>query len=49
MEITLKRFIARDFNRTIHDDFILNVQPLLDKYTVAVQLENGWIIQPMFE
>lgn len=47
-------FINRDWNRTEHDDFILNIEPQLrdNKEAVPQFWENkivGWIIQYRYE
>ena len=35
-------FIGREFDRTEHDDFILNVQPYIGKYEGAIKIyDNG--------
>lgn len=49
----MKQFISRDFNRTEHDDYILNVNPLEGKTNESLPIyENGkmigWLIQPRF-
>ena len=48
-------FIARDFDRTENDDFILNVAPRMGKYDGAVALYTsdgivmGWKISGLYE
>ena len=50
-------FIQRDFNRTKHDDFVLNVLPILEgeTYLGAVEMFSpegemvGWSIKPIYE
>lgn len=48
-------FVARTFERTEHDDFVLNVQNKVDEFSDAVPVydsENkmiGWKIKSRFE
>lgn len=50
-------FVSRDFTRTEHDDYVLHIQPILDRYSrmesVAVYNEDkviiGWKIQNRYE
>jgi hypothetical protein len=48
------RIIKRNFERTEHDDYVLNVQPYVGKYeeTIEFRDENGnivgWRIQPRY-
>ena len=49
----MKQFISRDYIRSEHDDYALNVQPLEGKYNEALPIyENskliGWLIQPRY-
>lgn len=49
-----KQFVRRDFLRTEHDDYILNVQPLEgnDKESLPIYEEEkiiGWLIQSRYE
>lgn len=48
------RFINRDWTKTEHDDWLLNVQPLLTENTESVPIYHdsqlvGWKIQMRFE
>lgn len=48
------RIIHRDYSRTEHDDFVLNVQPLLSKTTETMPIyANGvvaaWKVQFRYE
>jgi len=50
----MSRIINRDYNRTEHDDFVLNVQPLLTDTTETVPVYHdgavvGWKIQFRYE
>lgn len=48
-------FINRDFARTEHDDFVLNVQPYIGEYEGATKIYDnngnllGWKITDMYE
>lgn len=47
-------FVQRDFSRTEHDDFVLNVQPRLSDTTETVPVYDdgkivGWNIQHRYE
>ena len=50
-------YINRDWARTEHDDYELNILPQLDSLTEAVPVYHvrtdsdpiGWIIQPRYE
>ena len=47
-------FISRDYNRTLHDDWVLNVQPRLSERSESVELYVdgevvGWKVQVRFE
>lgn len=49
-----KMFIQRDFTRTMHDDFVLNVQPKLTDTTETVPVYHdgqvvGWNIKGRYE
>lgn len=46
--------IYRDYERTEHDDFILNVEPLLNKFNESIPIYNNgeiicWKIQNRYE
>ena len=41
----MQRFIQRDWTRTEHDDWLLNIEPNLDRLTEAIFIGFGWIIQ----
>lgn len=50
------KFIQRNFERTLHDDFVLNVQIYMEKTDGAIPVfiedsaeQVGWIIKPMYE
>lgn len=50
----MKQFISRDFSRTEHDDYILNVQPLEGTINESLPIYDngefiGWLIQPRYE
>lgn len=51
----MNKFIPRDYSRTEHDDFVLNVQDRLDKYTGAIAVFDssglivGWQIKSIYE
>lgn len=34
----MKRFINRDWTRTVHDDFVLNVEPLMTATTETIPI-----------
>lgn len=44
-------FINRSYNRTEHDDFVLNVQPRMSQYDSALGIHDeegnlvGWLIR----
>ena len=45
--------IARKYNRTVHDDFVLHVKPYLDNMSEALPLYDngvltGWNIQTRY-
>lgn len=43
------RVIPRDFDRTEHDDFTLNVQPYMSPTEGATLYNDVWIIRPLYE
>lgn len=51
----MKRFFRRDFRRTEHDDFVLNVQPSMTKFEGATPQYTkdgemvGWTVAPLWE
>ena len=49
-----KQLIRRDFSKTEHDDYILNVKPLEGKYNESLPIYEegkiiGWLIQSKYE
>ena len=55
MEENFNMFIIRDFSRTEHDDFLLNVEDHIRDQKEAITIYNqwgniiGWKIQDMYE
>lgn len=53
--IERREVVLRTFSRTVHDDFVLNVQTRLSEYTEAVPLYSdnqelvGWKIQNQYD
>lgn len=51
----MKQFVRRDFTRTEHDDYVLNVQPLEGKFNESLPVYSedekivGWLIQSRYE
>lgn len=47
-------FYNRNFQRTVHDDFVLNVQSYMQKGDGAFPVYNnnnemiGWVVKPMY-
>ncbi len=47
-------FVNRDFNRTEHDDWVLNIKPKLSEFSEAVPIQHegkliGWKVQTRYE